>query len=242
MKLDRDRQRLLLDLATAERTVAVREEFPPAQLPEVEEYERAMREHRRAVDAAAAAQMAVDDIDNEILRIQTDERLLRQRERDDKAQLTAETDPARRKELEHDRYAAKSRIADLMSELAEAHNQIHALRQNRDIHQERVRTAADKVDSARRAAEAATSSAAAQEDPRQRAARLREVLPADIIAQYDARRTENGVGVAALSGGRSCGACFLTLTATALREIQATDPDELPECPNCGAFLVREGA
>ncbi len=53
--------------------------------------------------------------------------------------------------MEHDLYAAKSRIADLMSELQEAHNEVHALRSNLDVHGARVSDSERKLEKLRRA-------------------------------------------------------------------------------------------
>lgn len=86
--------------------------------------------------ALAAAQQAVDQMEEEILRIQSDERELRAEERRLRTALReveAEGDAEAAERLTGERYEVKSRIADLMSELAEAHNEIHALRQNRDL-------------------------------------------------------------------------------------------------------------
>ena len=152
MKLPQDLQSILLELATLERSQAL---GGATTIPEQEEYEKAQAAHARLVDASGSAQLAVDDMELEILRIQADERKLRQRERDDKAQLGAATDPETRKDLEHDLYAAKSRIADLMSELQEAHNEIHALRANLDVHGAKVSDSERKLEVLKRAAEAA---------------------------------------------------------------------------------------
>ena len=92
MKLEAKKQQTLLKLSRVLRLNAV-----GAQAPELEEkvaLDAAQKEHKKALDAAAAAQMAVDDVENDIMRIQSDERKLRKRERDDKAQLSAATDPA----------------------------------------------------------------------------------------------------------------------------------------------------
>ena len=134
MKLSAEEQPILLELAKADRVAA----HPDSARPEEQELERLLKERKDLQAASAAAQMAVDDMELEILRIQEDERKLKKREIDDKRQLGAETNPERRKDLEHDRYAAKSRIADLLSELKEAHNEIAALRNNRDNHGARL--------------------------------------------------------------------------------------------------------
>lgn len=149
MHLSKDLQPVLLQLAQADAASA-----QPRVRAEEQELQKLIDERKRLTDASAAAQLAVDDMELEILRIQEDERKLKKRELDDKRQLSAETDPERRKDLEHDRYAAKSRIADLLSELKEAHNEIAALRNNRDVHAARVDEANRKVEAAQRAVNA----------------------------------------------------------------------------------------
>ena len=149
MHLSQDLQPVLLELALADAAKG-----QTRVRPEVQELQKLLDERTRMTEASASAQLAVDDMELEILRIQEDERKLKKRELDDKRQLSAETDPERRKDLEHDRYAAKSRIADLLYELKEAHNEIAALRNNRDIHAARVDELNRKVEAAQRAVDA----------------------------------------------------------------------------------------
>ncbi|MDO4631796.1 MAG: C4-type zinc ribbon domain-containing protein [Corynebacterium sp.] len=235
MKLDPEQQQLLLELATAQRIQAT-----GTQPPEPEEkiaLQTATAELEKYRAAAASAQLAVDDMELEILRIQADETKLRRRSADDKKQLTAATDPEKRKDLEKDLYTTKSRIGDLLSELAEAHNEIHALRNNADLNNQRVKEAEQKV-----AAAQAVLDANPPVDPvveqQQRIAYLRETLPANIIAEYDAQRQENSVGVASFNG-RSCGGCFMVLPPNDITAIRTAAPDEVPQCPDCGSYLVR---
>ncbi|WP_308607047.1 C4-type zinc ribbon domain-containing protein [uncultured Corynebacterium sp.] len=235
MKLSQDLQSILLELATLERSQA---HGGTPTIPEQEEYEKAQAAHARLVDASGSAQLAVDDMEMEILRIQADERKLRQRERDDKAQLGAATDPETRKDLEHDLYAAKSRIADLMSELQEAHNEIHALRANLDVHGAKVSDSERKLEVLKRAAEAAQEAAANRPDPQVRIGELREQLPADIVAEYETVREENGVGAAAFTG-RACGGCFIVLPPAEQNAVRNAAADEVPQCSDCGSYLVR---
>lgn len=235
MKLPQDLQTILLELATLERSQAL---GGATTIPEQEEYEKAQAAHARLVDASGSAQLAVDDMELEILRIQADERKLRQRERDDKAQLGAATDPETRKDLEHDLYAAKSRIADLMSELQEAHNEIHALRANLDVHGAKVSDSERKLEVLKRAAEAAQEAAANRPDPQVRIGELREQLPADVLEEYEAVREENGVGAAAFTG-RGCGGCFIVLPPAEQNAVRNAAADEVPQCSDCGSYLVR---
>lgn len=221
MHLSKDLQPVLLQLADADRASS-----QPRVRPEEQELRTLLDERQRLTDASSAAQLAVDDMELEILRIQEDERKLKKREMDDKRQLGAETDPERRKDLEHDRYAAKSRIADLLSELKEAHNEIAALRNNRDVHAARVDEANRKVEAAQRAVDALP----AVEDVD--TAALREQLPAEVLGAYD------DIGAAKFNG-RACGGCYIQLPPSERAEVLAEPADELPTCPNCGTLLVR---
>lgn len=221
MHLSKDLQPVLLQLADADRASS-----QPRVRSEEQELRTLLDERQRLTDASSAAQLAVDDMELEILRIQEDERKLKKREMDDKRQLGAETDPERRKDLEHDRYAAKSRIADLLSELKEAHNEIAALRNNRDVHAARVDEANRKVEAAQRAVDALP----AVEDVD--TAALREQLPAEVLAAYD------DIGAAKFNG-RACGGCYIQLPPSERAEVLAEPADELPTCPNCGTLLVR---
>lgn len=222
MELEPDKQRTLLALAEAERSQT---HDAPAS-PEHQELEKLEAQRPGLANAAAAAQLAVDDLEAEILRIQEDERKLKKRELDDKRQLSAETDPERRKDLEHDRYAAKSRIADLLYELKEAHNEIAALRNNRDIHAARVDELNRKVEAAQRAVNALPEEETVDTDG------LREQLPADVLRAYD------DIGAAKFNG-RACGSCFIQLPPAERAEVMGQPDDELPTCPNCGTLLVR---
>lgn len=222
MKLSATEQPILLELAQADRVAA----HPDSARPEEQELEKLLGQRKDLQAASAAAQMAVDDMELEILRIQEDERKLKKRELDDKRQLSAETNPERRKDLEHDRYAAKSRIADLLSELKEAHNEIAALRNNRDNHGARLDEIDRKVETARRAVEALP----VREDVDTGA--LRAKLPADVLEAYDS------VGAAAFNG-RTCNGCFIQLPASEHAQVMSADPDTVPHCPNCDTLLVR---
>ena len=239
MKLEPKKQQVLLELSRTMRLNAVGAQAP--ELAEKADLEKAETEHKRALDAAAAAQMAVDDVENDILRIQSDERKLRKRERVDKAQLSAATDPDVRRELEHDRYAAKSRIADLMSELQEAHNEIHALRNNRDVHGARVDEAARKVETARRAFEAAQEAVPAgpERDIDREIAELRAQLDDDVLAEFERQRLENGVGVEAFKAEKTCGSCSMVLPPAERAAILNAPKNEMPQCSDCGSYLVR---
>lgn len=63
-------------------------------------------------------------------------------------------------------------------------------------------------------------------------------VPASAIAEFEAQREENSVGVASFNG-RSCGGCFIVLPPADISAIRNAPADELPQCPDCGSYLVR---
>ena len=71
-------------------------------------------------------------------------------------------------------------------------------------------------------------------------ARLVGSVTAELIALYDKQivRMGGNVGVARLTG-TTCGACYLDLSALDLDKIRSADENEITECPECGAFLIK---
>ena len=220
MHLSQELQPVLLKLATAEAAAA-----RPVVRPEVAELQRAGKERERIAAAASAAQMAVDDMELEIRRIQEDQRKLERRKKDNIAQLGAATDVEVRRDLQHDLSTTEARLTDLRYELKEAHNEIAALRNNREVHGAQLDEATRKLEAAQRAVDALP-----EETPVDTGA-LRAQLPADLLEVYD------NVGAASFNS-RTCGGCFLQLPPTERAEVMAVADDELPTCPNLSLIHI----
>ena len=62
-------------------------------------------------------------------------------------------------------------------------------------------------------------------------------IPADLLELFEKKATR-GVPAGKLTG-RECGACRITLGATAYNEIASLARDEIATCPDCQAILVR---
>lgn len=62
-------------------------------------------------------------------------------------------------------------------------------------------------------------------------------IDAELIALYE-KKSSRGLAVGRLLG-RECGACRMTIGATALAEIIAMPRDEIATCPDCQAILIR---
>lgn len=63
------------------------------------------------------------------------------------------------------------------------------------------------------------------------------LIDPELVAAYQ-QKADRTVAVGRLTG-RECGACRISITATNLEEILALPADEITECPNCHAYLVR---
>ena len=70
-------------------------------------------------------------------------------------------------------------------------------------------------------------------DRAQQAARV----SSELMELYE-RKASRGVPVGRLSG-RDCGACHISLGATALNDVQSLPRDEIATCPECQAILIR---
>ncbi len=60
---------------------------------------------------------------------------------------------------------------------------------------------------------------------------------AELLELYE-KKASRGVAVGRLLN-RECGACRMTIGATALAEISAMPQDDIATCPDCQAILVR---
>lgn len=235
LTLDTANQQKLLELATKTRAQAATVE--PPKPAEVTHLETLLKKRDRLREGAASAQMVVDDMELEIIRIQQDERKLRRRVTEGNKELRAATDEEVRRDLRHDVAAATTRINALTGEMQEAHNELHALRQNVEVHGAQLAEIDRQIEAAQRAVDALP--AVEEEDVEQRIADLRAELPAEALAAFDEQREINGVGVASFNG-RTCGGCFIVLPAAEISAIKRTPANELPQCPDCDSYLVFE--
>lgn len=67
---------------------------------------------------------------------------------------------------------------------------------------------------------------------------LEHTLSADLLALYEKVRTRGGTGAALFRAG-TCGACTISLTGNELQKVRAAEIDEVLQCPECSAIMVR---
>jgi len=240
VKADQEAQRRLLDLQAIDTTLA-QLAHRRRTLPELAELERLAREIAAMDDERVRAQVAVDDLDRDIARVDKDVDQVRARATKDQTRLDSGSGPAR--ELE----ALQHELASLARRQSELEDTELELMEQRETADTALRAVLDRLSAARARREAAetardeTLRQIAQEEEFRAAGRKPLVadLPADLVALYERiRESSGGLGAALLRGGR-CGGCRLELSGVDRAAVKAADPDEVVRCEECRRILVR---
>ncbi len=239
MKAEPAAQRQLLDLAKVDAElsrVAHRRRTLP-ELAEITESEKRVTERR---DALVAAQTAASDLDREVTKQESEVEAVRARaDRDRKMMESGSVSPKQLTELEHELDTLARRQSALEDDQLELMERKEAL--DSDVQ----RTAAE-VDEAERALadargrrdEAVADLDATQARREADRAELTPKVPEDLLALYERVRGHKGIG-AALLKARRCGSCQLELDRSTIAEIKNSPEDEVVQCENCDAILVR---
>jgi predicted nucleic acid-binding Zn-ribbon protein len=239
VKADPDAQRRLLDLQAID-TALAQLAHRRRTLPELAEVERLNREIAALEAQRAQAQVAVDDIDRDIARLEKDIDQVRVRADKDRGRLDAGTGPARELEaLQHELATLTRRQSELEDAELELMEQREQSQGALDQVDERVGTSRDarteteaKRDAVLAEVDAERQTKAGQRDP------LVAELPADLVALYEKIRESSGLGAALLRAGR-CEGCRLELSGSERSRFRTSEPDEVLRCEECGRILVR---
>jgi predicted nucleic acid-binding Zn-ribbon protein len=240
LKADPEAQRRLLDLQAIDIALTQLAHKRKA-LPEHAELDRLARELSTLEDQRVRAQVAVDDLDRDIARIERDVDQVRSRKDKDQARLDSGTGAARELEATQHELATLTRRQneledaelDLMEQretalgvLDEIVGRLTAVRE--------TRAAAE-----RRRDEALTGLAKDEEFRHSGRKPLVADLPADLVTLYEKLRDQNGgIGAALLRGGR-CEGCRLELAGQERAQVRAAPPDEIVRHEDCRRILVR---
>jgi uncharacterized protein len=239
VKADPEAQRRLLELQALDTTLA-QLAHRRRSLPEHAELDRLSREVAALTDERARAQVAVDDLDRDIDRMERDVDQVRVRAARDQARLDVGTGPARELEaLQHElgTLARRQReLEDVELELMEKREEAAALLIDVEGHLATAREQQGEVEQRR----AETLAAITKDEEFRRAGRapLADDLPADLVKLYEQVREQTGVGAALLRGGR-CEGCRLELSGSEKARVRAAPPDEVIRCDECRRILVR---
>jgi predicted nucleic acid-binding Zn-ribbon protein len=196
--------------------------------------EKALALSDRLIDA----RNRVGDLELELKRSEKDLELVENRIAKDNQRLSSTTSAKDAQGIEHELTTLAKRKSELedaelgimevletvRAELSEAENAKAAAEQELAALRSALDTNTSALDSARA-------------DLSSKRSALVGLIEPELAAAYQ-RKAERNVAVGKLVG-RECGACRLSITATNLEEIVALPADEIAECPNCQAYLVR---
>ena len=189
-------------------------------------------------DQLIDARNRVGDLELELKRSENDLELVETRIAKDNQRLSTTSSSKDAQSIEHE----LTTLAKRKSELEDAELGIME-------ELDKVRAELSTAESAKSAAEnelsslrASLSSETAQLDSKRAELSAKRValvglIDGELALAYQ-RKADRSVAVGKLTG-RECGACRLSITATNLEEIVALPADEISECPNCQAYLVR---
>ncbi|MFE9183760.1 hypothetical protein GA0070558_102299 [Micromonospora haikouensis] len=239
MKADPKVQRRLLDLQAIDTTLA-QLAHRRRTLPELAELETLARELSALEDERVRAQVAVDDLDRDIARIEKDVEQVRARKSKDEARLAAGSGPARELEaLQHELVSLNRRQSDLEDAELELMEQRETAQGVLDGIERRAADARERRAAAERRRDDALAEIAKEEEfKRQSRQPLAGDLPAELVTLYDKIRADTGLGAALLTGGR-CGGCRLELYGADMARIRKAAPDDVVRCEECRRIMVR---
>jgi uncharacterized protein len=221
-----------LDLQITRAKAAIRNLSSGAQFASLRETQR---------DLAAkliAARNALDTVNLELKRSETDLQLVEQRIAKDQARLNSTNNSKDAQGIQSELESLAKRKSDLED------IEIAILEQQEETKAVYSTVSADKasVDDELSAAEAKDEAELMKlrsgldlltNDREQQASRI----SADLIDLY-VKKAARGVPIARLVG-RECGACRISLGASAFNEVESLARDEIATCPECQAILVR---
>jgi predicted nucleic acid-binding Zn-ribbon protein len=239
MKAEVAQQIALLELAELDAEVS-RLDHRTAHLPEQQHCDALQAKQRSSADRLSAVGMALEDVDAQIVRLESEIDGVRKREDRDRGLLdSGSVNPKQLGELQHELGTLERRQASLEDSLLEVMERREQLAAQ---HQDEQRVA-EELGRELRAAEEVRDEVSAQiQTTRTGRAERRTELVADLdpelLKLYERQRASAGVGAGRLTGGR-CGACRIELDRGELARITVAPDDEVWRCSECGAILLR---
>jgi len=240
MKAAPQAQRRLLDLQAID-TALQQLEHRRRTLPQISAANTLTREISELEDKRVQAQVAVDDIDRDISRLERDIEQVRTRSDKDAARLAAGSGPARELEaLEHELASLRRRQSDLEDSELELMEQRETAQAAVDEAVTAVAEAREKLAALETERETALTEIAEDEQWKANSRKpLAADLPADLVALYDKIREQSGgIGVGLLRSGR-CGGCRIELSGGEKARVRAAAEDEVVRCDECRRIMVR---
>jgi predicted nucleic acid-binding Zn-ribbon protein len=189
-------------------------------------------------DQLIDARNKVGDLELELKRSENDLELVENRIAKDNQRLSTTSSSKDAQGIEHELTTLAKRKSELedaelgiMEELDKVRAELMAAESAKSL-------AESELSALRAALDSTTSTLEAQRaDLTAKRVALVGLIDPELAVAYQ-RKADRAVAVGRLTG-RECGACRISITATNLEEIVALPADEISECPNCQAYLVR---
>jgi uncharacterized protein len=239
MKAEVIQQRSLLELADLDAELS-RIEHQSSHLPEQQRYEKAKADHREANDRLASLRLALDDLDAQVGKFESEIEAVRGREDRDRKLLDGGAINAKQlADLQHELETLQRRQSSLEDSLLEVMERREELQAKQDNELTTIDALEGELYEAQRARDDAL--AAIDQSRHQRISRRDELtagLDASLVSLYERQRANGGAGAGRLQG-RRCGACRIEIDRGELARIAAAAEDEVLRCPECGAILLR---
>lgn len=239
MKAEVVQQRSLLELAELDAELG-RLTHRASHLTEQQRLEKIQEDHHAADDRLAALRLALDDLDAQVSRFESEIDGVRQREDRDRSLLDSGGAGAKQlSELQHELGTLKRRQSSLEDSLLEVMERREELQSQQTGELATIDgLQVDLADAQKERDEALVEIDQIRHDRTQRRAELAKALDAELAALYERQRSAAGVG-AGLLQGRRCGACRIELDRGEIARITAAPDDEVLRCPECRAILLR---
>jgi hypothetical protein len=209
-------------------------------LPQREAVEQMQTEYTAANDRLAAVRIAVEDLNTQVSRFESEIEAVRQREDRDRSLLqSGATDAKQLSDLQHELETLERRQASLEDSLLEVMERREELQSQLTTELGAIEALQADLATAQQALDAACAEVdQARESQSSRRDALSATLDPDLSALYERQRAGGGPGAGRLLGHR-CGACRIEIGRGEMSRISAAAEDELVRCPECGAILLR---
>lgn len=237
MKANLQDQKRLLELVELDLSL-VRNMSDRAKLLAATEIQIASEKALALSDQLIDARNRVGDLELELKRSENDLELVEKRIAKDKERLSTTSSTKDALGIEHELTTLAKRKSELEDSELGTMEALEAVRLELVAAENAKSSAEAELGSLRSALAANTAELDSQKSEltSKRTALVGLVDP-ELAVAYQ-RKADRSVAAGKLVG-RECGACRLSITATNLEEIVALPPDEIAECPNCQAYLVR---
>jgi predicted nucleic acid-binding Zn-ribbon protein len=239
MKAEVAQQLSLLELSKLDAELS-RIAHRASHLPQREAYARMQAEHNAVSDRVAAVRIAVEDLDAQVSRLESEVDAVRQREDRDRSLLKSGVADAKQlSDLQHELETLVRRQTSLEDQLLEVMERREELQTQLAVEQRAIEALQADLVSTQQDLDAALAEI---DEARQQHSSRRDTLTATLdpalSALYERQRAGGGPGAGPLLGHR-CGACRIEIGRGELSRISAAAEDELVRCPECGAILLR---